>query len=91
MIRVLLSGQLRDWTKGAGRIELDASGDLKSMVRSLDAVFPGIRQRIMDDQDRIRVHVNVFVNTENARDLEREGTELKDGDVVHILPSVAGG
>lgn len=70
---------------------MDAEGDLGTVVKKLDAVFPGIVHNILDDQDRIRTHVNVFVNSENARDLGRERTELRDGDVVHILPSVAGG
>jgi sulfur-carrier protein len=91
MILVRLSGQLRDWTEGAGQLELDSVADLQAMVRRLDAKFPGIGQRIVDDQDRIRAHVNVFVNLENSKDLEKEKTRLRDGDVVHILPSVAGG
>lgn len=91
LIRVHLSGQLRDWTNGASQLELESGGDLRSMVKRLDATFPGIAQRIIDDQDRIRAHVNVFVNSENSKELEKESTPLKDGDVVHILPSVAGG
>ena len=61
------------------------------MVKLLDDRFPGIGQRIMDDQDRIREHVNIFVNSENSRELGGERTMLKDGDMVHILRSVAGG
>lgn len=91
MIRVFLSGQLRDWTKGKTRVELEGVRDVGSALKRLDTVYPGIGQRIMDDQEKIRVHVNVFVNTENSRYLEKEKTKLRDGDVVHILPSVAGG
>jgi molybdopterin converting factor small subunit len=61
------------------------------MVSELEAAFPGIGRRIVDDQGRIRAYVNVFVNQDNSRELENERTRLKDGDVVHILPSVAGG
>ena len=91
MIRVLLTGQLRDWTKGKSQVELESSENVKSMVRRLDGVFPGIGQRILDDQEKIRAHVNIFVNAENSKDLEMERTKLKDGDVIHILPSVSGG
>jgi len=45
----------------------------------------------MDDQEKIRQHVNIFVNSENSRELQREKTKLKDNDVVHILPAVSGG
>jgi sulfur-carrier protein len=91
LIRVRLSGQLRDWTHGVSSLEMDTVTDLQSMVRRLDARFPGIGQRIVDDQEKIRTHVNIFVNSENSKDLERERTKLRDGDTVHILPSVAGG
>ena len=72
-------------------MELDSVGDLQSMVKRLDMKFPGIGQRILDDQEKIRPHVNIFVNAENSRELEKEKTKLRDGDTVHILPSVAGG
>jgi sulfur-carrier protein len=91
LIRVQLSGQLRDWTNGVSRVELDSGPDVLSVVRKLDARFPGLGQRIVDDQERIRPHVNVFVNLENSRELGKEKARVKDGDTVHILPSVSGG
>ncbi|MDG6987730.1 MAG: MoaD family protein [Nitrososphaerota archaeon] len=91
MIHVKLTAQLRDWTNGVSSLEMDKVPDLQSMVRSLDARFPGLGQRIVDDQEKIRIHVNIFVNSENSKDLQREKTKLRDGDTVHILPSVAGG
>ena len=91
MIQVRLTGQLKDLTNGTRHLELESAEDVQSMVWKLDATFPGIGQRIMDDQDKIREHVNIFVNNDNSRDLKRERTRLKDGDIIHILPSVSGG
>ncbi len=91
MIRVRLTAQLRDYAHGAGEVEVDSAPDLVAMVGKLDESFPGIGGRIVDDQGKIRAHVNVFVNSENSRELKNEKTPLRDGDVVHILPSVAGG
>lgn len=91
MIRVRLTAQLRDFAKGAKEVELESTADLQGMLRKLDSAYPGIGGRIADDQGKIRTHVNVFVNSENSRELENEKTKLRDGDVVHILPSVAGG
>lgn len=91
MIRILLTGQLRDLTRGTREVELGPATDVGAMVGELDRTFPGIGMKIVDDQGRIRPYVNVFVNKENSRDLRREKTRLKDGDTVHILPSVAGG
>jgi molybdopterin converting factor small subunit len=91
LIRVRLTAQLRDYAHGAREVELDSAGDLKSMVAKLEKSFPGIGGRIVDDQGKIRTHVNVFVNSENSRELNNEKTRLRDGDIVYILPSVAGG
>ncbi len=91
MIRVCLTAQLKDFARGAREVDLDAADDLQSVVSKLETAFPGIGGRIVDDQGRIRAHVNIFVNSENARELQNERTRLRDGDVVHILPSVAGG
>lgn len=91
MIQVRLTGQLRDWTGGKSRVDLKSAADVQSLVRGLDGEFPGIGRRIMDDQEKIRTHVNIFVNAENSRELEQEKTSLRDGDVVYILPSVSGG
>ena len=91
MIRVHLTGQLRDLTRGSSQIDVEKAEDVKTMVIQLDSRFPGMSQRILDDQENIRPHVNVFVNSENSRELQRERTKLKDNDVVHILPAVSGG
>ena len=82
---------MRDLTNGAREVELDSAGDIAGVVGDLDRSFPGIGRKIVDDQGKIRSYVNVFVNTENSRDLNSEKTRIRDGDVIHILPSVAGG
>jgi molybdopterin converting factor small subunit len=91
LVKVLLSGQLQDLARGTREVELDSVEDLRALVSKLDTSFPGMGRRIVDDQGKIRTYVNVFVNKENSRELESEKTKLRDGDVVHVLPSVAGG
>jgi sulfur-carrier protein len=92
-IQVHISGHLKDYTGSKRELEIPKDGvqDLFSLVEKLNAMFPGIKDRIFDDQDRTREYVNIFVNGTNARETEKEMTKLKDGDTVHILPSVAGG
>jgi len=72
-------------------LQIGRAGDVLGMVKEMERAFPGIEQRILNDQEQIRPYVNVFVNSINARDAKGEKTLLKDGDVVHVLPSVAGG
>ena len=91
MIRVRITGQLQDYTGGKRELQMRRTGSVLAMIKELGRTFPGIEQPILNEQERIREYVNVFVNSENARDLDGERTRLKDGDVVHILPSVAGG
>ncbi len=87
-----LSGHLKDYTGKKRDFDLPPeSRNLAELVEKLNNMFPGIKDRIFDDQERTRPYVNIFVNGENARDVANENTKLKDGDTVHILPSVAGG
>ena len=92
MILVHISGHLKDYTGRKREVEISGNvEDITSLIEKLNQLFPGIKDRIFDDQDRTREFVNIFVNGTNIRDAGQEGTRLKDGDVLHILPSVAGG
>ncbi len=91
MINVHVSGHLKDYTGKTRDFELPDEQDVSQLVLRLDSMFPGIKHRIFDDQDKTREYVNIFVNGENIRDCENENTKLKAGDNVLILPSVAGG
>jgi sulfur-carrier protein len=92
MIVVHISGHLKDYTGRKREVEVpDSVKTVLGLVTNLDQEFPGVKDRILDDQERTRPFVNIFVNGENIREGEAERTMLKDGDRVHILPSVAGG
>ena len=80
---------LRSYTDGQDEVVLEAS-DVAAMLHALDANFPGIRDRVVDEAGRRRPYVNVFVN-EELIGTSLPDTKLNPGDVVHILPSVAGG
>lgn len=86
-----ISGQLSDYTKGRRETQIKSVDDVLEMVKQLEMEFPGIGQRILTDQGQIRSYVNVFVNKDNAKDADGVRTELKTGDVVYVVPSVAGG
>lgn len=63
---------------------------LATLIRVLEESFPGIEDRVVDERGLLRPYVNVFINGELVR---RAPSEVghSAGDVVHILPSVAGG
>jgi molybdopterin synthase sulfur carrier subunit len=93
MIVVNVSGHLKDYTGKKKQVEIPSSSihNVLGLIEYLNQIFPGIKDRILDDQDNTRQYVNIFVNGEDIRFSEKENTKLKEGDLVHILPSVAGG
>jgi molybdopterin synthase sulfur carrier subunit len=64
---------------------------LGAAINELEASFPGLKDRICDDQGEIRRFVNVYVNGEDVRFLDGLGTALKANDEISIVPAVAGG
>jgi len=88
-VLVRIPPALRSYTDGQDEIVLEAS-NVAAMLHALDANFPGIRDRVVDEAGRRRPYVNVFVNEELIGASLPEA-KLNPGDVVHILPSVAGG
>ncbi len=88
-VTVRIPATLRTFTDGQDEVVLEGA-DLAELLRRLDGAFPGIRERVVDETGNPRRYVNLFVNDELVRGpLAR--VRLSSGDVVHILPSVAGG
>ena len=88
-IEVRIPTILRTYTDGARSVE--GSGDtLRALLAEIDSRHPGIQERIVDDAG-LRRFVNVYLNDEDVRFLDGIDTVLKDGDVVTVLPAVAGG
>jgi len=86
-MRVLIPTPLRSYTHG--RAEVEGSGaTVAALLHHLDTVFPGIRFRLIDEQDRVRQHMRIFVNRESVHDLE---TALTPTDEVQILQALSGG
>lgn len=86
MVTVRIPTGLRD--VAGGRSVIEAQGEtVRAVVREIE----GVRQRVFDDQGRVRVHVNLFVNGTHIRDLDGLDTAVTEGDEVVILPAVSGG
>jgi molybdopterin converting factor small subunit len=86
-MRVAIPSPLRSYT--GGREQVQARGaTLSELLADLDAAFPGIRFRMIDEQGRIRVHIRLFVNRELVRDL---GCAVSDHDDVQVLCALSGG
>ena len=85
-MKVLIPSALRSYTQKA---ETEASGaTLAAVLDDLERRYPGIRFRVIDEQDRIRRHIRIFVNGEQARDLAQA---LNGSEEVIIVQALSGG
>jgi MoaD family protein len=66
-------------------------GTIGQMIEQLSERYPGFRDQILTGTGELHRYVNVYVNDEDARYLDKLETKVSDGDVVSLLPSVAGG
>ncbi|MBI4437175.1 MAG: MoaD/ThiS family protein, partial [Candidatus Omnitrophica bacterium] len=72
--------------------EVSAAGKtVAELVVNLEKSYPGLRERLCDEQGKLRRFINVYVNEEDIRFLKGDATPLKDGDEVSIIPAIAGG
>jgi molybdopterin synthase sulfur carrier subunit len=81
---------LRNYTGGAAEVRAEA-GTLREVLVALDAAYPGIAGRILDDGGRIRRFVNVYVGGEDVRFAAGLDTPVPAGTEVSVIPAVAGG
>ena len=85
-MRVLIPGALRSYTRES---HVDAAGDtLSALFWELDRCYPGLRFRVVDEQDQLRQNMRVFVNGLGVRDL---GHALREDDFVAIVLALSGG
>jgi MoaD family protein len=75
-----------------GRTSVEGEGStLRELLTDLEARYPGLTRTLMNEEGDLHRFVNVYVNDEDVRYLGALETELRNDDVVSILPAVAGG
>jgi len=89
-VKVLIPTPLRQFTGKQASIECSAT-TVGEALGSLTSTFAELRKHLYTEDGRIRSFVNVYLNDEDIRFLEKENTPTKDGDTVSIVPSIAGG
>ena len=90
MATVRIPTPLRKLT--AGQEEVKAAGStITAVIGSLESQFPGLKERICDDQGKMRRFVNIFKNDEDIRFLQNLDTPVADTDELSIVPAIAGG
>ena len=89
-VEVKIPTILRQQTGGEARLSGEGS-TLREVLEDLEARHPGLLARVVSEDGSLHRFVNVYVNDEDVRYLGALETEVADGDVVSILPAVAGG
>ena len=90
MIIVRIPGPLRPYTDNNGEVRVSAV-DVASALDDLRLRHQAVASALFAETGELRPHVNVYVNRTDIRDLAGSRTPLQDGDVVSIVPSIAGG
>ena len=88
--QVRIPTPLRKLTNDEEVVETTAD-NVGAAIADLETRYPGIKERLLDDDGEIRRFVNVYVNEEDIRFLDNQATALKDGDELSIIPAIAGG
>lgn len=81
---------LRRMTNGQDKVELQEAA-LSAMIETLEADYPGIKERLIDENGELRYFVNIYLNGEDVRFLQGLDTAASAGDEISIVPAVAGG
>lgn len=80
----------RKFTDGQASAEVEP-GTVGELLSQLGERYPGFREQVITADGELHRYINVYVNDEDARYLDKLDTQVQDGDVVALLPSVAGG
>lgn len=89
-VQVRIPTPLRTFTGGAETVSVDGS-TVQALIDNLEALYPGLKERLVDEKGNVRRFVNLYVGEEDIRFLDGLQTELKDGDEISVVPAIAGG
>ena len=88
-VKVQITANLRDLVNGQGSIQAEGS-TVRELLENLESRYPGFKDTLVTDGNLHRF-VNIYLNDEDIRFLDQMDTSLSEGDVLSILPALAGG
>ena len=88
-VKVRIPTALQKLTNGKAEVECSAK-NITDLVDALEKDYPGIKERLSEG-GKVRRFINIYVNDEDIRFVNKEETVLKDGDSISIVPAIAGG
>jgi molybdopterin converting factor small subunit len=88
--KVNIPTPLRPYTEGHSVVNLEGQ-TIDDILIALARKFPRVHTHLLDEKGELRAFVNVYLNTADIRYLQKQQTLIKPGDIIWIVPSVAGG
>jgi molybdopterin converting factor small subunit len=89
-VKVMIPTPLRAYAGKKDSIEVKA-GTVAEALTALTSQFGDLKKHLFSDDGRLRSFVNVYVNDEDIRYLQKDQTAVREGDTISIVPSIAGG
>ena len=87
-----IPGALREFTSGRSTVEIECpEGTVATALEELWKRFPGVRDRVADEQGQVRQHINIFLGEENVRYMGGLATPVLADSEISIVPAVSGG
>ncbi|MEQ1948875.1 MAG: ubiquitin-like small modifier protein 1 [Bryobacteraceae bacterium] len=90
MAKVLIPTPLRQFAEKNDSVQLEGA-TVAEVLAALTTTFPDLRKQLFNDEGKLRSFVNVYLNDEDIRYLQKDATAVAPGDTVSIVPSIAGG
>ena len=89
-INVKIPTPLRKLTHDQDTVQATGA-NVQAIIENLEKQFPGLKERICDEQGEVRRFVNIYLNDQDIRFAQGKQTAVKDGDEISIIPAIAGG
>jgi len=89
-VKIIIPTPLRQYAENRDSVKLSGQ-NIGELLNNLMQKFQNMKKHLFSEDGQIRNFVNVYVNDDDIRYLENNATRLKEGDVISIIPSVAGG
>jgi sulfur-carrier protein len=91
-VTIYIPAALREFTNGRNEVSVEPSGaTVAEALSALWIAYPGVRDRILNEQDQVRQHINIFVGNENIRYTGGLTTRVPKDSQISIVPAVSGG
>jgi molybdopterin synthase sulfur carrier subunit len=90
MPSVRIPTPLRKLTSDKDEVNISAAS-IGQLIDEMESQYPGIKSRLCDESGNVRRFINLYVNNEDIRFLKGKETALNEGDIVSIIPAIAGG